>query len=205
MSSDRIEALSRRLADATSRREVLTLVGVGIAGTAVAAVGVSEVRAKKGGSGKNLGPFETLLNIPVSQRDGEQRFRGRLSVIEFVAQGDDIVAVAELTGKVTKKNGEGRKRISRQVRVPVTIAHNAAGVQAQATCEILELFLGPIDLNLLGLRLEVDQIHIRLTADTAGGLLGDLLCAIAGLLDSGGLLSGIIDALNDILDLLRGL
>jgi hypothetical protein len=38
MSSDRIEALSRSLADSTSRRSLLKLLGVGVARTAVEAV-----------------------------------------------------------------------------------------------------------------------------------------------------------------------
>ena len=45
MSPDRIEALSRRLADPTSRRSVLGLFGAGVAGTAVAAVGLFESEA----------------------------------------------------------------------------------------------------------------------------------------------------------------
>jgi hypothetical protein len=82
-----------------------------------------------------------------------------------------------------------------------------AELQAQATCEILDLVLGPIDLNLLGLRLQVNRIHIRLTA-TQGALLGDLLCAIANLLNGGnvlGQLGQIANLLNQILGVLRGL
>jgi hypothetical protein len=41
-------------------------------------------------------------------------------------------------------------------------------LQATGTCDILNLTLGPLDLNLLGLRVQ---------------LLGNLLCAAAGLLD----------------------
>lgn len=42
----------------------------------------------------------------------------------------------------------------------------------------------PIFLDLLGLELETDTIELDLTAVAgAGNLLGDLLCAVAGLLD----------------------
>jgi hypothetical protein len=52
-----------------------------------------------------------------------------------------------------------------------TVTNQAVTTPLQATgsCDILNLTLGPLDLNLLGLRVQ---------------LLGNLLCAAAGLLDS---------------------
>lgn len=52
-------------------------------------------------------------------------------------------------------------------------------------CPILDLSLGPIDLNLLGLRVLTSPICLQITAEQGGGLLGDLLCAVANLLQSG--------------------
>jgi hypothetical protein len=108
---------------------------------------------------------------------------------------------------VDKPNGKGNQRISRRVAVPVNFP-GVAGLSAQATCEILDLVLGPIDLTLLGLRLQVNQIHIQLTAQQGGGLLGDLLCAIANLLNGGGILGQLgqlVNLLNQLLGLLAGL
>ncbi len=62
--------------------------------------------------------------------------------------------------------------------------------------------LGPIDLNLLGLKLHVDRIVINLTAESGpGNLLGNLLCGIADLLNGGNLLGQLIQLslLNQIL------
>ena len=53
-----------------------------------------------------------------------------------------------------------------------------------ATCEILHLELGPIDLELLGLIVHVDKIVIDIQADPTGGLLGQLLCSLANALQS---------------------
>jgi hypothetical protein len=47
-------------------------------------------------------------------------------------------------------------------------------------CTILDLTLGPLDLNLLGLMVHLDRVHLRITADPEGGLLGSLLCGLAG-------------------------
>ncbi len=47
-------------------------------------------------------------------------------------------------------------------------------------CTVLDLQLGPLDLNLLGLLVHLDRVHLRITADPEGGLLGGLLCGLAG-------------------------
>lgn len=51
---------------------------------------------------------------------------------------------------------------------------------AQKTCPVLDLTLGPLDLNLLGLMVHLDKVHLNITADSQGGLLGQLFCSIAG-------------------------
>jgi hypothetical protein len=43
-------------------------------------------------------------------------------------------------------------------------------------CTVLDLTLGPLDLNLLGLMVHLDTVHLVITADSEGGLLGSLLC-----------------------------
>jgi hypothetical protein len=81
-----------------------------------------------------------------------------------------------------------------------------------ATCPILHLDLGPLDLDLLGLHVHLNEVVLDVTAIPGpGNLLGNLLCAIAGLLDSvdlggvlGGLLQNLIDALIRLLQGLGG-
>jgi hypothetical protein len=90
----------------------------------------------------------------------------------------------------------------------VTTGAPAAGVTA-ASCDILNLVLGPLDLNLLGLEVHLNQVVLDIVAQSgAGNLLGNLLCAVAGLLDGGGLgglLGQLSDLLNQILGVLKGL
>ena len=67
--------------------------------------------------------------------------------------------------------------------------------------------LAPLDLNLLGLTVHLDTVHLNITALGApGNLLGNLLCAVAGLLDGttglNGILNGIIALLNQLLGVL---
>ena len=84
--------------------------------------------------------------------------------------------------------------------------------QQPASCPILHLDLGPLDLNLLGLTVHLNEVVLDVTAVPGpGNLLGNLLCAIAGLLDNvdlgsvlGGLLQNLIDALIRLLEGIGG-
>jgi hypothetical protein len=83
---------------------------------------------------------------------------------------------------------------------------SALAVQPVAACDVLNLLLGPLDLNLLGLRVQLNQVDLDITAvPGAGNLLGNLLCAVAGLLDGAGALAQIAGLLNQILGILNGL
>ncbi len=87
----------------------------------------------------------------------------------------------------------------------VTSAAAPSAVSA-ASCDILNLVLGPLDLNLLGLEVHLDQVVLDIVGATgAGNLLGNLLCAVAGLLDGVGALGQIAGLLNQILAILNGL
>jgi hypothetical protein len=72
--------------------------------------------------------------------------------------------------------------------VPFTAPVNLALGDNQpggGACPILDLELGPINLDLLGLVLETSPICLAITAYDGGGLLGDLLCSVANLLNGG--------------------
>ena len=73
-----------------------------------------------------------------------------------------------------------------------------------AACDILYLTLGPLDLDLLGLEVNLDTVTLNIDAvPGAGNLLGNLLCAVTGLLDNpSGSLSGITNLLNRIFSIL---
>jgi hypothetical protein len=71
-------------------------------------------------------------------------------------------------------------------------------------CEILNLRLQPITLNLLGLVVRTNEINVRIDAVPGqGNLLGNLLCGITGALDPGGATTGQLSRiLNAVLALL---
>jgi hypothetical protein len=96
-----------------------------------------------------------------------------------------------VTATVRDATGNIVRTIVSQVTVPVTTANG--------TCTILHLQLGPLDLNVLGLLIHLDRIVLDISAQPGGGLLGDLLCAIAGLLDPLTLGQQLVNLLNQIL------
>jgi hypothetical protein len=119
------------------------------------------------------------------------KFTGAFKIREFSVANNQIVAVGTLTGTIQNGVGSVIGTVLRTLTLPVIIG--------QAECDILHLELGPLDLNLLGLEVHLDRIVLDIDADPSGGLLGQLLCAIANLLDIGGPLADIVALLNQIL------
>lgn len=58
---------------------------------------------------------------------------------------------------------------------PAATTSTAAG----ATCPVLNLILGPLDLQLLGLEVTLNQINLNVTATNGAGVLGNLFCQLA--------------------------
>jgi hypothetical protein len=118
-----------------------------------------------------------------------------LDVVRFALQGGQVVALTRLR--------DSAGRVLATVPIPVQnmqVAGGASGVQLQQlSCRILHLELGPLDLNLLGLRIQLSRVVLDITAERGpGNLLGNLLCAIAGLLN-GNPTAGLVALLNRIL------
>jgi|tagenome__1003787_1003787.scaffolds.fasta_scaffold20986936_2 hypothetical protein len=126
------------------------------------------------------------------------------------SSGKKLFAVGTLTATLTRGSGHVVGTDTSQVRIPVKrIAGDPVSGAARAaalapSCDILNLVLGPLDLDLLGLQVHLDKVVLNIVAQSgAGNLLGNLLCAVAGLLDNTGALSQITDILNSILAILR--
>ena len=122
-------------------------------------------------------------------------FIGTFTVNKFIAQNGKLAAAGTLIGTLIDDAGNILGAVSQAVTLPVSLING--------TCQILHLELGPLDLNLLGLQVHLDQVVLDITAQQGpGNLLGNLLCAVAGLLDGGGPLSGIANLRNNILRIL---
>ncbi len=126
----------------------------------------------------------------------------------FVQDNGTLKAVGMLTATLTRGNGTVIGTTTKKVTIPVRSAEGTpvgkVAARAPGDCSILNLVLGPLDLNLLGLKVHLDRVVLNIDAEPGpGNLLGNLLCAVAGLLDSNGLLTQIRQILNSILAILR--
>jgi hypothetical protein len=148
---------------------VALFAGTGIATAAPAAPAAAPVSAPV------TGTFPDALG-------GTGTATGTFTPTEFIADGDNLLAkgIADLT--LTDSAGQQVGTASPEITLPVAAPGGTAGIQA--SCQILDLVLGPLDLDLLGLVVHLNQVHLNITAESGpGNLLGNLLCAIAGLLD----------------------
>lgn len=177
------------------------------------------------GSGGNL-----LKNLPISEDVPGGTFVGTVSIVrfDFDEATNSLTADVLVDGKAMKSHGgimrtpEGRPAVIPPGKpvlvehVPVTLTRGGTVADAgslihpaQGTaCPILTLDLGAIHLDLLGLVLDTAPINIDLTAQPGpGNLLGNLLCALLGLLDplaAIALIQQILTLINNLLGAIGG-
>ena len=102
-----------------------------------------------------------------------------LTVQQFTRSGSQILAQGIVTASVIDAATGTVRTVTQQVSIPLLLTGASTG-----TCELLHLVLGPLDLNLLGLQVNLSEVVLDIVAESgAGNLLGNLLCAVAGLLD----------------------
>jgi hypothetical protein len=87
-----------------------------------------------------------------------------------------------LKGKLAARkaiNSRLAKHPMRAFKTRARLVPQATASQAQPTCQVLDLVLGPLNLDLLGLVVDLNQVHLSVTATRGGGVLGDLFCRLA--------------------------
>jgi hypothetical protein len=111
---------------------------------------------------------------------GTGLFAGTLTPQSFGVKNGTLVLIGTLVGTLTDHTGALLGTItSGNVALPVA-------TPSGSTCQILNLTLGPLHLNLLGLVVNLNQVHLTINAVSGpGNLLGNLLCAVANLLNGG--------------------
>ena len=145
--------------------------------------------------------FAGGVTVPVAGTTNKGgKFTGNFNIQQFKVVNNQIVALTRLR--------DSAGRVLTTVPIPVQNARvsgasGATRLQQLNSCRILHLELGPLDLNLLGLRIQLNRVVLDITAERGpGNLLGNLLCAVAGLLD-GNPTAGLAALLNRILGILN--
>jgi hypothetical protein len=147
-------------------------------------------------------PLTKVIPMTGEARNGK-KFNGTFTIKRFASRGGELQAVGKLKGRL--KN----RRVNRTVRLPAELASGAQSAQIPPTtgaCQILNLTIQPIDLNLLGLRVRTSRIDLLIEGVPGpGNLLGNLLCGITGLLDPNSLANTTLGQLVQILNALLAL
>jgi hypothetical protein len=108
-----------------------------------------------------------------------------------------LSAAGTLSGTLTNTAGQVIGTVSNLAVSNIPLA------SVTGSCTILTLNLGPLDLDLLGLKVHLNQVVLNITAQPGpGNLLGNLLCSVANLLNGGNLtnlLTQVTGLLNQIL------
>ena len=121
---------------------------------------------------------------------------GTLSNMQFVNQNGNLVLQGVLNGQVTNA---ANTVVATITNLPITLP--VIGGAPSGSCTILDLTLGPLHLDLLGLVVDLNQVHLTITGQTGNGnLLGNLLCGLANALNGGGG-GGLANILNQLLGL----
>jgi hypothetical protein len=178
---------------------------VGLASVGMGSAAAAEVSPRSVVGKSDAGKITSTV---VGRTSTGDKVSGSFTPIKVVSRGDAMYVKGFLQGVVKDAGPDTRfsgvqlipvKKINGQ---PVTAARTAAGAGA---CDILNLVLGPLDLNLLGLQINLQRVVLDIIAvPGAGNLLGNLLCAVAGLLD-GGPLAGLLGQLQTLLNQILGL
>ena len=147
---------------------------------------------------------------------GTKGFKGTYTIDRFTTRNGKMVAVGNLRGTM-RKNGKTKRVAKNAVIMPASVA--GAGPASLPTpakasqlppiptaCEILNLVLGPITLDLLGLVVRTNQINVRIDAVPGqGNLLGNLLCAVTNLLNPTSAIGALTGAINQLTAALNAL
>jgi hypothetical protein len=188
--------------------------------TIVAVCLVSE-SAAQGKGPKPKGDGAVVLPISGTTSIGGT-FSGLFTLQRFASDGNrGIVAVGVISGTAVRADGTVGTVLTGPVSLPVDDPRPlrtgsipgrsdssavwdhetpvpAPGIVLAQGCDVLNLSIGSIDLNVLGLVVHTDPIVLEISGDT-GGPLGALICLVLNAVGS------IVNLLNSILGLLGGL
>jgi hypothetical protein len=120
-----------------------------------------------------------------AKRVGKFTMTTKITSVHAAARGG-LVARGVVIGKLNAGGTIIRDRAPARFRVSQRQQNGRCVATHAGTCQILDLVLGPLHLDLLGLVVDLygqtksDPVHVSITGEPGHGLLGDLLCSLAG-------------------------
>ena len=177
---------------------------VGLTSLTIAGSSAAETSARGVVGKSDLGKITSTVKGKTSAGD---KVGGSFTPIRVI-QRDGVMYVKGFLNGVIKDAGPNTT-FSGVQNIPIKKINGSSLVDGRvaasaAACDILNLVLGPLDLNLLGLEIHLQRVVLDIVAVAgAGNLLGNLLCSVAGLLD-GTPLAGLLGQLQTLLNQILG-
>ena len=172
-----------------------TVLAGSLAFTALPAHAASPTGATAGTMAAVPSTTTATASSTINQATSAGQFVGTFTPTNFSTQNGQLNVTGLVSGTLTSATGTVTP-VSQTVTTAVT------GATTSGSCKVLTLSLGPLHLDLLGLVVDLNQVNLNITAQSGpGNLLGNLLCSVAGLLDSSNT-SNLAALLNQLLGLL---
>lgn len=167
----------------------------------------SAVAAQGGAPNANTVPALHRIQVHGVAKNGK-KFNGTYAIQRFAVSNNKVYSFGVLTGTLNNRH------VSRSnVKFPASLVapsstQKSTRQAAGGTCTILHLVLGPINLSLLGLNVNLgggtitpgqpatQPITLNVTGTQGGGLLGSLLCGLDNAIGGSGTTAGILGQLS---------
>jgi hypothetical protein len=182
-------SLSRRLRVSVIASIAVLITGIGVAVAVPASTPASRtIRTQTQAAA--AATFNGYASRVIGSFGSGGTVRGFFVPERSLVHGKQTFVQGNLTATLRRANGALVTGVTRHdVALPVNASGarqsaQAALAPAATSCTILHLVLGPLNLNLLGLVVHLNRVVLDITAQSGpGNLLGNLLCAVAHLLD----------------------
>src|SRR5919199_2114596 len=105
----------------------------------------------------------------------------KFTIQRFVKTRHSLTALGTVVATFTPSDGSAATTVKQPFRAKVTTPVRLfSGASSQRICNVLNLTLDKLSLNLLGLHIDLDKVVLNITANSRGGVLGSLFCSLAG-------------------------
>ena len=204
ISTSRTAGRTSRISTTLSTGVLALVMAFGLASVSIGAASAATPDRTSARSVVGKSDAGKITSTVVGKTSDGGKVTGSFTPTRFVERDGVLYAKGFLQGKIKNTDGSTTK-FSGIKKMPVKKINGQSATDARtasraAACDILNLVLGPLDLNVLGLEIHLQRVVLDIVAVAgAGQLLGNLLCAVAGLLD-GGPLAGLLGQLSNLLN-----
>ena len=147
----------------------IAMLAVGLSAVVAVATPTAQAKSNTGGN----------LAFPVDGTLGGQAVGGTFNIASFKRVDGVLTAVGSYSSATQAATPASAAVTSINGTSLAGNGSNVARPAAAGTCDILDLVLGPLHLDLLGLVVDLNQVHLQITGQQGpGNLLGNLLCGL---------------------------